>query len=120
MDRFPKMLYRFPGVAPDAVALQDGKYDLHQVDGEEAHDAALAEGWSETAAEARAAGTPKLVTAKLQASPDAGPGPDAGDDDTRPPTRDEWKAKAKELGLTFAHNITTDKLAELVTAKLQA
>jgi ATPase subunit of ABC transporter with duplicated ATPase domains len=39
-------------------------------------------------------------------------------DDNAPPTRDELKQKATELGLTFAGNISTEKLAGLVEAAL--
>jgi hypothetical protein len=116
MDHFPKMLFCFPALAlVGAVAepLQDGVYGVRTVASDEEHDAALAEGWHESPADARAAHA-ELVAANLKA--DAG----AGDDETRPPSRDELKAKAKELGLTFAHNITTDKLAELVAEKLKA
>lgn len=109
MDRFPKMLFRFPGSLPDAVMLQDGKYDTTTVDSEEAHDAALADGWHETSVEARGA------AAALVADVDQ-----VKHDETAPPTRAELKAKATELGLTFAHNITTDKLAALVADKLKA
>lgn len=118
MDRFPKMLYRFPALLADAAALQDGKYDQITVDGEEAHDAALAEGFHETPADARLAnGSRKAAAAD---SDDAQTNADqVKHDETAPPTRDELKTKAKELGLTFAHNITTDKLAALVTDKLK-
>ena len=112
MDRFPKMLFRFPGTLPDAAALQDGKYDLLTVGDDEAHDAAIAEGWSETAADARI--TADSIEAKLKAVPDT------SDDDTKPPTRDKLKAKAKELGITHAHNVTDAKLLELIEAKLKA
>lgn len=114
MDRFPKMLYRFPAVAPDAVALQDGKYDTHQVDGEEAHDAALAEGWSETAAEARAANDDRIAAAlepKLE--------PESAPEDSAPPTRAELEAKATELGIGFRSNTSDKALADRIAAALE-
>lgn len=42
----------------------------------------------------------------------------AKQDDTTPPTRDELKQKADELGLTFAGNISNAKLAEMIEAAL--
>lgn len=110
MDRFPKMLYRFPGTGGDAVALQDGTYSTLTVDSDEAHDAALAEGWSETASDARAAGTPPPIAAALEPAPA---------DDTAPPTRAELEAKATELGVNFRSNTSDKALADRITAALE-
>lgn len=125
MDRFPKMLFCFPAAAIAgalAEALQDGTYGTCTVAGEEEHDAALAQGWHESPADARAAHA-ELIAEKLKASAADGAGEGEGeksDDDTRPPSRDELKAKAKELGITFAKTATDAKLAELIDAKLKA
>lgn len=113
MDRFPKMLYRFPGTGGDAVALQDGTYSLLQVDDEEAHDAALAEGWSESAADARAAGTPPIAAALEPQSPTTSA------DDIAPPTRAELEAKATELSISFRSNTSDKALSDRIAAALE-
>lgn len=41
-------------------------------------------------------------------------GGDAPDDEPAPLTRDQMKAKADELGLSYAGNISNAKLAELI------
>lgn len=111
MDRFPQMLYRFPGTGGDAVTLQDGNYNLLQVDDEDAHGAALADGWSETAADARAAGTPPPIAAALE--------PEAPANDNAPPTRAELEAKATELGIAFRSNTSDKALSDRIAAALE-
>jgi hypothetical protein len=54
-NRFPQMLYRLPATQPDAPTLQDGRYDTRIVHDEEAHGAALADGWHEDHGQARQA-----------------------------------------------------------------
>lgn len=115
MDRFPKMLYRFPGTNGDAVALQDGRYDVLLVDDDEAHDAALAEGWHESAVEARQASDDKLA-AKLETEP----APALVPGENAPPTRAELEAKATELGIKFDGRSSSKKLSHQITDALKA
>jgi hypothetical protein len=86
------------------------------VESEEAHAEKLAEGWFDTVPEAIAgvSAKPELVDLAL-APPTPEPGPVEGDE---PPTRDELKQKARDLGIEFAPNIPTAKLAELVDLAL--
>lgn len=93
---FPRMVYKADG--PHEI--HGGKFDTLIVDDAEQLDAALAGGWALTTTEAAAAAS------------------GAGANDNAPPTRDELKQKATELGLTFAGNISNAKLAELVDAAL--
>jgi len=76
--------------------------------------AKLAEGYFETVPEALAPKKPAAPPASAAAAATT-PAPT---DDNAPATRDELKQKATELGLEFASNIPTDKLAALVAAKL--
>lgn len=111
MDRFPQMLYRFPATGGDAVALQDGHYSTLTVSSDEEHEAALADGWRESASDARQADADRIAAA-LKDEP-------AGDDDTKPPTRAELEAKATELGITFRSNTSDKALADRIAAALE-
>ena len=106
MDQFPAMMYRYPAVLRDALALQDGKYDSCIVADEVAQDVALADGWQLTPADAKAAS-------------EATKEPVAPADDA-PPTRAEMEAKAAELGLKFDGRTGDKKLADMIAAKLAA
>ena len=106
MDQFPAMLYRQPATARDALALQDGKYDALIVADEAAQDAAMADGWCVTPADAKAA----HEAAKAPAAPA----------DDALPTRAEMEAKAHELGLKFDGRTGDKKLADMIAAKLAA
>lgn len=70
---------------------------LEGEEGDTELDDALADGWFRTTGEA------------LEGIPS----------DEEAPTRDELKAKADELGLEYAGNISTKKLAELVAEALE-
>jgi hypothetical protein len=99
MDKYPLMLYRFPGT----VALQDGLYAMHVVGNASEHKAALADGWHERSDEAReaheAAKAPKRAGA---------------------PTREELEKKAIELAIPFDARVSDKKLGELIAEKLKA
>lgn len=100
-DQYPRMLFKSPG----PHEFHGGKFDyLIVVDEEEANDA-LAAGWSLSTDAAKAANEkPKAEPAQVA--------------DDAAPTRDELKQKADELGLEYPKNIPTEKLAEMVEAKL--
>jgi hypothetical protein len=114
MDMFPKMLYRFPAQSRDSVALQDGTYDVLQVvsEGEEAD--AVADGWFEAPAEAKAAFAEKLVATEAAAKAAALAA------SNQEPTREELEAKAAELGLKFDGRTSDKKLSEAILEKLKA
>lgn len=99
------MLYKNGG--PHEI--HGGHFDTLIVESEDELDAAIAKGWSLT--------TDEATELKVNA-----PAPAAAADPA-PPTpgalsRDEMKAKAAELGLVIAHNISNIKLAELLDAAI--
>ncbi len=93
---FPKMLYKFPGTE----AIHGGNFATLIINDQEAEEAAVADGWSLSTDEAKAAA----------AKP--------SDDDNAPATREELEAKAKELGVSFSANIGDKKLAERIEEAL--
>jgi hypothetical protein len=97
MMKTPTMVLRYPG---SKAQLQDGAYDYLIVDADDVG-SALADGWHRTAAEAKAAGTPKDE-----------PKPDAE------PTRAELEQKATELGIKFDGRTGDKKLAALIAEKV--
>lgn len=109
MDQFPCMLFRWPAQLRDAAHLQDGKYDTRTVDGQDGLSAALAEGWFETAATARAAGEGSAKAV----------GEAASQADNAPATRAELEAKATELALKFDGRTSDRKLRDLIAATLK-
>ena len=96
MDMYPRMIYKDAG----PHEMHGGFFHTAIVDDDAELALALADGWHLTTDEARA---PKAVEV---------PSDDA------PPTRDELKRKATELGIEYPPNIPTDKLAALVSAKV--
>lgn len=96
MSDFPRMLFKNHG----KEEMHGGFFDTFIVDNQELLDNALADGWYLTTCEARAADVKPVEV----------PADDA------PPTRDELKRKATELGIEYPANIPTDKLAGLVAA----
>lgn len=108
---FPRMVYQAGGTEE----IHGGRFATNIVNDQDELDAALAGGWHLTTPEAKAAAE-KPVDASA-----AGAGAGAADndkDDNAPPTRDELKAKAAELGLTFPGNVSNVKLAEMIDAAL--
>lgn len=99
MDKFPQMLYRFPGTEP----LHGGLFATLIVSSPAEHKAAIADGWHEGSDEAKAA----HEAAKNSKKPSA-------------PTRDDLERKATELGVPFDARVSDKKLAELIAEKLKA
>lgn len=99
MNNFPRMVYKHGG--PEEI--HGGRFSTLIVTDADELDAALAAGWALTTPEA------KEAAEKLAGG---------GAADNAPPTRDELKRKADELGLTYAGNISTEKLSALVEAAL--
>lgn len=107
-NEFPRMLYRAGGTEE----IHGGKFSTLTVRdaGEQAD--ALTKGWHLT--------TPEAVDAEKDAVKAAGSGStgDTSTADNAPPTRDEMKAKATEMGLEFAGNISNANLAALIADAL--
>jgi hypothetical protein len=99
MDKYPLMLYRFPGTVP----LQEGLFATHVVENASEHKAAIADGWHEGSDEAKAA----HETAKTSKRSSA-------------PTREELEHKATELSIPFDARVSDKKLGELIAEKLKA
>lgn len=103
---FPRLMYRAPG--PEQC--QGGTYAQKLVRDEEEFDDALQDGYHGTLPEALAPapfddGGP-IVTAKLAEA------------DNAPPTSEELRAKAAELGIAVRKNATDESIMAAVTAKL--
>lgn len=103
---YPRMLYRFPAQGLDVAALQEGNFDTLIVDGADAHDAATAEGWSDTSPAAKDAHAAELEAKRLAAENAA-------------PTRAELEAKATELGIKFDGRTSDKKLGDQISAALE-
>jgi hypothetical protein len=119
-NRFPQMLYRLPATQPDAPTLQDGRYDTRIVHDEEAHGAALADGWHEDHGRARQAHDALLAAAAEAAAAEAAQrdAEELAKLLSAPPTREEMEAKARELGLKFDGRTGDAKLLRLIEAAL--
>lgn len=107
MNEFPRMLYKAGG----AVEIDRANFSTIIVSDEDELDAAQAEGWALTPGEAK----DLEAEAKAAATAPVAPAPEPADQADEL-TRDEMKAKADALGLTYAHNISNVKLAELLDA----
>jgi hypothetical protein len=92
------MLYKAPG----SHEIHGGRFDYTIVNDDQI-EATLAAGWYLTTTEAKAAHEAALQDAA----------------DNAPPTRDELKRKADELGLSYPGNIPTEKLSAMVDAALK-
>jgi len=117
MDRFPQMLFCFPAAAIVGALvepLQDGIYGIRTISSEEEHAAALAEGWHESTADARAAHADQIAAAQ-----EATAGSNTESDDNAPPTRAELEAKATELEIKFTAKTSDKKLADQIAAALE-
>lgn len=101
---FPRLMFRSPG--PEQC--QGGSFAHKLVRDEVEFNAGLQDGFYGTLPEALAP-APVIITAKL-AEPVL--------DDNAPPTSEELRAKAKELGLVFKRNATDEEIGKLITAKL--
>jgi hypothetical protein len=105
MNEFPRMLYKVGGT----VEIDRANFSTMIINDEDELEAAQAEGWALTPGEAK--DLDAAATAAVKTDFIARP-----DDAATPLTRDEMKAKAAELGLTYPHNISNVKLAELLEA----
>lgn len=122
---FPRMLYRFPGSGADAVALQDGKYNVATAaDEDDLARLLVDDGYFLTSTEARAAATAKDAEGKRIAGEAAQR--KAVEDakallaaETGAPTREELEAKAAELGIKFDGRTPDKKLGEQIAAALR-
>lgn len=106
MADFPTIVYRVPGehIAPR------GTYSYMGIADEAALDAALADGWHESLADAM---TPAAkVLAQVIDAQDA-------IDDMSPATRDELAQKARELGVSFNARTKDEVLATRIAEALQ-
>lgn len=92
MDIYPKMLYKHPG----REELHGSHFNTLIVGDEDEQDAALADGW-------------KLTTAEAKEPANASQEPQGSDYD-----REALKALATALGLEFPKNVPTERLAEMV------
>ena len=100
---YSDIVYRVPG--PHA-AHNGQTYEYAPVTSKEDHAQKLKDGWSDSLVEA-VEGKTKVVGGSNVPPEDS------------PPTRDEAKAKADELGIKYPSNITTVKLIGLVEEKLK-
>lgn len=99
---FPRLMYRAPG--PEQC--QGGTYAQKLVHDEEQFSEGLKDGYHGTLPEALAP-VPVIIATKL-----------AEPDDNAPPTSEELRAKAKELGLVFKRNATDEEIGKLIATKL--
>ncbi|MES2320186.1 MAG: hypothetical protein V4631_22135 [Pseudomonadota bacterium] len=122
--QFPRLMFRTPG--PDQCL--GGTYANQLVRNAEEFEARQSEGWHPTLPEALAP-TPAPTAAPTQAptsaptaaptdAPTAAPVTLTTQEQTAPPTYDEMKAKATELGLEYPGNISKAALLAMITAKL--
>lgn len=98
VDQFPTLAYK--GKGPHSRG--GGTYDFIGVNDQEELNVKLAGGWFTT--------LPEAINAHDN--------PVAKSDDTAPPTRTEFKTKAKELGIQFGKNTTDAKLSASITKAL--
>lgn len=108
------MLYKCPG--PHEI--HGGHFDYTIVE-EEGIEAAKAAGWHLTTPEAKDAHEAALIAAAKTKEDEHLALLSLGDA-TKPPTRDELKQKATELGLLFHPNTGDEKLAALIAAATEA
>lgn len=101
---FPRLMFRTPG--PEQC--QGGTYAQKLVRDEEEFSQGLQEGFHGTLPEALAP-APVIIPVVAHV---------VADDDNAPPTSEELRAKAKELGLVFKRSATDEEIGKLITAKL--
>lgn len=116
MDRFPKMLFQYPG----REAFQDGLYSHCIVHDEDEHADALNDGWHEDPPAARRAHEESLAhaAAETEAAAAARDAEELERLKTAPPTRDEMETQATNLGLKFDGRTSDKKLLGLIEAAL--
>ena len=110
MQRFPQALFRAGG----AEVIEGRTFTSQLVHDEAALDAALADGWYETADEADAL-RPDLEAAKQ--AEHVPTDESTSSEEAKQPTRAELEAEAKALGVTFRSNTSDATLTERIAAK---
>lgn len=111
---FSTILYRVPGPHHGP----HGKtYDYKGASSEEEVAELLKEGWHECLEDACGCGSVSAPEEEIDEEIEAEEA--EGVDEVSPPTRDELKAKAKELGIKHAKNIRDDKLLEMIEEALE-
>lgn len=112
----PTMLYKCPG--PHEI--HGGQFDYKIVE-EEDIDAALADGWSRSTPEAKAAREAELQAAQAAREAEAERlALIALNDANKPPTRAELEQMATSLGLPFTARTSDKKLSDLIAAASEA
>lgn len=121
-SQYPLMLYTFPGNRGEVYALQDGSYGTLIVADVESHEAAMADGWFLTPANARQGEADRIAAAQAQAQAEAEAAALAQTkvDEVTPPTREELEAKATELNIPFRSNTSDKALSDRIAAALEA
>lgn len=109
MSEFPTQVYICPGVHQRP----GGTFSTVSANSQEELDDLLHSGYSATLPEAIKGPSKKAAKKKEKKEKKK-----AKAVDNSAPTREEAKAKAKELGIEHASNIPTKKLIELINAKL--
>jgi hypothetical protein len=95
---YPRLVYRNGG----KYQRPGGTFDYIAVADETEHKAAIAGGWFDSLEDA--------VFGVKEAKP--------VETDTAPPTREEIRTKAKELGIKFGPNTSDEKLLQMIDAAL--
>ena len=108
MSDFPTMVYRSPGVHR---ASGGGSFDYRGVDDAAAMNAALADGWYRSIAEAVVVKSADAILTEVKEAEDA-------IDDVSPATRDELEQKARELGIGFNARTSDKVLAQRIAERL--
>lgn len=104
---FPEMVYRVPG---EHRLHGGGTFSYLGVNNEDELDAALADGWRLTLAEAVAGVEAGAIIADVVEAMEA-------IDDVSPATRDELEQKARELGIGFNARTTDKVLAQRIAER---
>lgn len=113
------MLYKYPG----AHEIHGGKFDYLVVDHEDGDDepitAALADGWTLTTPEAKAAHFARLESEAAQRERAQESKAAERLADEKPPSRDELEQMATSLGLPFSARVSDKKLGSMIAAASQ-
>lgn len=116
MDYYPLAMYRMPGRDVET----DSGWCAYRVVADDAErEAAMAEGWHETAPAALAATIETKTYSNGTTVTGPGPLPDDPPPDDAPPTRAELEQKAAELGIKFDGRWGDKRLADAIAAALK-
>lgn len=121
MNRFPQALFRMPGAEP----IEGRNFETRCVHDADEHEAALADGWQETAPGAAAAfdaAEAESANAEMAKRPGGGTAEGAGAPESRSELtpRQQLEQKATELGVQFSPKLGDAKLAERIEAAEKA